>query len=174
MAKLVLTTTFATLLAGALIPDYQEEPNGLPSIADAIFSPAYRVSGTYVDHALHDLQPDIPQYTPPPPPPEPEPVEEPKIQVRAYTPPPRTNYGNPSESQWLSLRLCESSDNPRAISPQGWYRGLYQFDLSTWRSVGGTGDPIDASREEQDYRAQLLYAARGPSPWPTCGRFLYN
>ena len=79
----------------------------------------------------------------------------------------------PSEDQWHRLRMCESTDNPRAISPQGWYRGLYQFDFRTWASVGGSGDPVDASREEQFLRALILYAQRGPSPWPVCGRFLY-
>ncbi|PYS90528.1 MAG: hypothetical protein DMF62_05015, partial [Acidobacteria bacterium] len=88
--------------------------------------------------------------------------------------PPRKVYGYPSESQWYRLRICESTDNLRAVSPQGWYRGLYQFDIRTWEGVGGSGDPIDASREEQDYRAQLLYAARGASPWPVCGRYLLN
>ena len=70
---------------------------------------------------------------------------------------------------WHALALCESSDNPHAISPSGRYRGLYQFDLSTWRSVGGSGDPARASRTEQTHRAQLLYADRGRAPWPMCG-----
>lgn len=73
---------------------------------------------------------------------------------------------------WHALARCESTNNPRAVSSSGKYRGLYQFDLRTWRSVGGTGDPIDASPAEQTYRAQLLYAARGRSPWPSCGRLL--
>lgn len=78
----------------------------------------------------------------------------------------------PSPLRWDLLAHCESTNNPRAISPSGKYRGLYQFDLRTWRSVGGTGDPINASRAEQTYRAQLLYQARGRSPWPSCGRLL--
>ncbi len=73
---------------------------------------------------------------------------------------------------WHALALCESSNDPRAISRTGKYRGLYQFDLATWRSVGGHGDPIDASSVEQTLRAQLLYAARGRQPWPVCGRRL--
>lgn len=73
---------------------------------------------------------------------------------------------------WAALAECESSGNPRAVSRTGKYRGLYQFDLRTWRSVGGSGDPARASRAEQTLRAQLLYAERGRQPWPYCGRFL--
>jgi transglycosylase-like protein len=71
---------------------------------------------------------------------------------------------------WLNrVAWCESSNNTRAVSPNGLYRGLFQFDLPTWRSVGGTGDPIDASRGEQELRAVLLLKRRGTSPWPVCG-----
>lgn len=70
---------------------------------------------------------------------------------------------------WHALAVCESGDRPRAVSPNGLYRGLYQFDLRTWHGVGGKGDPINASRTEQTYRAQLLYADRGRAPWPVCG-----
>ena len=70
---------------------------------------------------------------------------------------------------WAALAQCESSGNPRAVSPTGRYRGLYQFDLTTWRAVGGTGDPIDDTPAEQTRRARLLYAERGRAPWPVCG-----
>ncbi len=70
---------------------------------------------------------------------------------------------------WHALALCESSDNPNAVSTTGRFRGLYQFDLGTWRGVGGSGDPARASRAEQTFRAQLLYMARGVQPWPECG-----
>ncbi|MFN2539951.1 MAG: ubiquitin-like domain-containing protein [Mycobacteriales bacterium] len=73
---------------------------------------------------------------------------------------------------WGALANCESGGNPRAVSSGGTYRGLYQFTLSTWHGVGGSGDPIDASSGEQTYRAKLLYRERGRSPWPNCGRYL--
>jgi hypothetical protein len=38
--------------------------------------------------------------------------------------------------------------------------------------VGGSGNPIDASPDEQTYRAQLLYNREGRSPWPVCGKYL--
>jgi hypothetical protein len=73
---------------------------------------------------------------------------------------------------WARLRACESGGNYQAVSPSGRYRGAYQFDLRTWESVGGEGDPIDAPPAEQDARARTLYARRGRAPWPVCGRFL--
>ncbi|CAB4961044.1 unannotated protein [freshwater metagenome] len=72
---------------------------------------------------------------------------------------------------WGALANCESGGNPRAVNPAGYY-GLYQFDLGTWRSVGGSGLPTAASAGEQTFRAKLLYKQRGRSPWPTCGRLL--
>jgi hypothetical protein len=72
---------------------------------------------------------------------------------------------------WGALASCESGGNPRAVNPAGYY-GLYQFDLGTWRSVGGSGIPTNASAGEQTYRAKLLYKERGRSPWPNCGRLL--
>ena len=66
---------------------------------------------------------------------------------------------------WDGLAHCESTNNPRAVNPSGTYFGLFQFDLSTWRSVGGSGNPIDASPEEQLLRAKKLYLSRGLQPW---------
>jgi hypothetical protein len=68
-----------------------------------------------------------------------------------------------------SIGACESGGDPTAISSDGSYRGKYQFDYGTWESVGGSGDPAVASESEQDYRAALLYASSGSSPWPVCG-----
>lgn len=80
--------------------------------------------------------------------------------------------GGPSYAQWAALRQCESSGNYQAVSASGLYRGAYQFDLSTWAGVGGSGDPAMASPAEQDHRAQVLWSQRGASPWPVCGRYL--
>ena len=81
-------------------------------------------------------------------------------------------YGFAPREKWEALRSCESTDNYRAISPSGQYRGAYQFDLATWQTVGGTGDPALAPPLEQDARARELYARRGHQPWPVCGRHL--
>ena len=72
---------------------------------------------------------------------------------------------------WAKVANCESSGNPRAVNPAGYY-GLFQFDLQTWRSVGGSGNPAKASAAEQLMRAKKLYAQRGTSPWPVCGKYL--
>jgi hypothetical protein len=68
-----------------------------------------------------------------------------------------------------SIAACESGGDPAAVSSDGAYRGLYQFDQGTWESVGGHGDPAAASAAEQSYRAALLYSRSGSSPWPVCG-----
>jgi soluble lytic murein transglycosylase-like protein len=66
-----------------------------------------------------------------------------------------------------AIAACESGGDPTAVNPAGFY-GKYQFDLGTWASVGGSGNPADASEAEQDYRAALLYSQAGSSPWPIC------
>jgi soluble lytic murein transglycosylase-like protein len=68
-----------------------------------------------------------------------------------------------------AIAACESGGDPTAVSSDGTYRGLYQFDFGTWESVGGEGDPAAASAAEQSYRAALLYSRSGSSPWPICG-----
>jgi soluble lytic murein transglycosylase-like protein len=68
-----------------------------------------------------------------------------------------------------SIAACESGGDPTAVSADGAYHGKYQFDFGTWASVGGSGDPAAAPEAEQDYRAALLYAQSGSSPWPICG-----
>jgi uncharacterized protein YabE (DUF348 family) len=73
---------------------------------------------------------------------------------------------------WAALAACESGGNPRAVNPAGYY-GLYQFSLSTWASVGGSGNPIDASPSEQLARAQTLYARSGAGQWG-CGSHLFD
>jgi Transglycosylase-like domain len=74
-----------------------------------------------------------------------------------------------SSSTLVAIAACESGGDPTAVSADGAYHGLYQFDYGTWESVGGSGDPAAASPEEQTYRAALLYSQSGSSPWPICG-----
>ena len=71
------------------------------------------------------------------------------------------------------LRLiarCESGGDPTAVSADGRYRGKYQFTRSTWRLLGGTGDPAEARESTQDRLALKLYRAEGVEPWGACGR----
>ena len=67
------------------------------------------------------------------------------------------------------IAQCESGGNPRAVSPGGQYRGKYQFSRTTWRAIGGSGDPADAPESLQDRLALKLYRQRGSAPWPNCG-----
>jgi hypothetical protein len=77
--------------------------------------------------------------------------------------------GGVSQETLDAIGACESGGDPTAVSSDGSYRGKYQFDFGTWESVGGSGDPAAAPEQEQDYRAALLYAQAGSSPWPVCG-----
>lgn len=80
-----------------------------------------------------------------------------------------TNFSEGAGGVLGRVRMRESGGNYATNTGNGYY-GAYQFDLGTWRGVGGSGLPSDASPAEQDARAQALYAKRGCSPWPnTCG-----
>ena len=84
-----------------------------------------------------------------------------------------------TEAQWHALRQCESTQNYRAISSSGRYRGAYQFSIRTWDWVAGKHypdlvgvDPIDAAPPDQDKMAYKLYEINGWNPWPTCKKRL--
>lgn len=68
-----------------------------------------------------------------------------------------------------SIAWCESRNNPRAVGGGGSFRGMYQFTFSTWRTVGGWGDPAAAPRSEQTWRAWVLLKNEGSGHWPVCG-----
>lgn len=70
-------------------------------------------------------------------------------------------------SVWDRLAQCESGGNWAINTGNGFYGGL-QFTLSSWRGVGGSGYPNQASREEQIARAQMLQARQGWDAWPAC------
>ncbi|WP_341358995.1 G5 domain-containing protein [Georgenia sp. M64] len=78
----------------------------------------------------------------------------------------------PTSGVWAALAQCESGGNPTAVSANGLYYGLYQFSLSTWASVGGSGLPSQASPAEQTMRAQTLQARSGWGQWPHCASTL--
>ena len=84
-----------------------------------------------------------------------------------------------TEAQWHALRQCESTQNYRAVSLSGRYRGAYQFSVRTWDWVAGMHypelvgvDPIDAVPSDQDKMAYKLYEINGWDPWPTCKKRL--
>jgi resuscitation-promoting factor RpfB len=80
--------------------------------------------------------------------------------------------GSVDSLNWAALAKCESGGNPSIVSSNGKYHGLYQFSVSTWKSVGGSGLPSQASADEQTYRAKLLYQRSGAGQWPVCGKKL--
>lgn len=72
--------------------------------------------------------------------------------------------------RWSGVAQCESGGNWAINTGNGYYGGV-QFLLSTWRSVGGSGYPHQASPGEQAYRAEILRQRSGLGQWPVCGRF---
>ncbi|WP_308050678.1 ubiquitin-like domain-containing protein [Streptomyces sp. TRM72054] len=102
-------------------------------------------------------------------------VREPTAQiVKVGTKPLPASVRGADGLDWQGLAACESGGRADAVDPSGTYGGLYQFDAHTWRSLGGTGRPQDASAAEQTYRAKKLYTRRGASPWPHCGARLHR
>jgi hypothetical protein len=86
------------------------------------------------------------------------------------TPPPA--YADPSDpATWERMAQCESGGSWSMNSGNGYYGGL-QFSLSTWRNVGGSGYPHQASKAEQISRGQILQARAGWGQWPHCARQL--
>ena len=70
-------------------------------------------------------------------------------------------------AMWDRIAKCESGNRWNINTGNGYYGGL-QFNLATWRSVGGTdfaAYPHQATRAEQITVANRLYAKRGLQPW---------
>lgn len=89
-----------------------------------------------------------------------------------YTPPvtrrsPQTTTPRSTSSELASIRECESGGDYTTDTGNSFY-GAYQFTWGTWASVGGTGNPAEASPAEQDMRAQMLIDAGYRSAWPNC------
>ena len=76
-----------------------------------------------------------------------------------------------SQAQFERLAQCESGGNWAINTGNGYYGGL-QFNLSTWRGIGYSGYPHQASKATQIAAGQKLHSQRGWSPWPACSRKL--
>ena len=72
---------------------------------------------------------------------------------------------------WDRIAMCESRQNWSINTGNGYYGGL-QFSQGAWNSVGGTGLPSEASREEQIERGKMLQAKRGWGVWGLCAKKL--
>ena len=76
-----------------------------------------------------------------------------------------------SIAQFERLAACESGGNWAINTGNGYYGGL-QFSLGTWRGVGMSGYPHQASKAQQIAAGQKLHSQRGWKPWPSCSRKL--
>ena len=83
----------------------------------------------------------------------------------------------PRARRWARLiSKCESGHNPKALSPDGEYRGAFQFSLETWQSAPRSpgGDPIDYTWKTQAVVAIALRnkarRAGWDSPWRVCSK----
>jgi hypothetical protein len=72
---------------------------------------------------------------------------------------------------WAKLRKCESGGSYSINTGNGYY-GAYQFALQTWRGLGYSGYPHEASPATQDEAAKKLQARGGWGQWPACSRKL--
>ena len=72
---------------------------------------------------------------------------------------------------WLQLRECESGNNYRANTGNGFY-GAYQFSQQTWSNLGYPGRPDLESPGMQDEAAQKLQRQSGWGQWPACSAAL--
>jgi len=77
----------------------------------------------------------------------------------------------PAGGVWLELRECESGDNYRENTGNGFY-GAYQFSQSTWSGLGYPGRPDLEPPAMQDQAAQRLQAESGWGQWPACAAAL--
>ena len=76
----------------------------------------------------------------------------------------------PTRDMWDRIAWCESRHTWDVDTGNGYFGGL-QFALGSWQWVGGTGSPADATKEEQIFRANLLWQAQGWNGWPGCKKY---
>lgn len=69
---------------------------------------------------------------------------------------------------WDAIAECESGGDWSTNTGNGYSGGL-QFSPSTWQAYGGSGDPSNASREEQIAVAERVLDGQGIGAWPVCG-----
>ena len=80
----------------------------------------------------------------------------------------------PTSGVWARLAHCESTDNWRANTGNGYFGGLQQ-DMTFWRNYGGLAyapRPDLASPAAQIIVAERGRARQGFGAWPACSRQL--
>ena len=73
----------------------------------------------------------------------------------------------PKHGVWDQLAECESGGNWSISTGNGYHGGL-QFSQESWNAAGGSGNPANASREEQIRVAENLQGMQGWGAWPSC------
>ncbi|MER6447274.1 transglycosylase family protein [Streptomyces venezuelae] len=77
-----------------------------------------------------------------------------------------------SVDTWNKVASCESTNNWRVNTGNGYYGGL-QFSQSTWRAFGGTAYAPRAdlaTKDQQIAVAEKVLKGQGPGAWPHCGK----
>lgn len=80
----------------------------------------------------------------------------------------------PTDDPWLNQAFCVHGFESTDWRNRGHHFGGMQFNLGTWASAGGRGNPADAAPVEQLYRSFLVWSRDGGSwrEWstaPLCG-----
>lgn len=76
---------------------------------------------------------------------------------------------------WQRLALCESSGRADATAGQrNQFQGYFQIEYPrTWKAHGGVTSPATAADLAEQWSVALhIFADRGSSPWPHCGKYL--
>ncbi len=87
------------------------------------------------------------------------------------TPTPVPTADPTNDTIWEQIAQCESNGHWNDDTGNGYYGGL-QFSQGAWNSVGGSGNPASASREEQIMRGKMLQRGRGWRVWGACAKKL--
>lgn len=96
----------------------------------------------------------------------------PKRVMRASSKPMPGGAPYPTDDLLLALARCETGGtmDQRATSKSGRYLSFFQWALSTWHSIGGTGDPRDHPYSVQAPLARALILRSGWGQFPVCSR----
>ncbi len=166
LIALVILGSIAVLLQSSK-PAFSESPplnysitvNGLSSLNN-------------VPHGAIEMVMEAPKvaYTPTPTP-SPTPTPIPPTPTATPTPTPAPTVDPSNNEIWDRIAHCESNQNWGDNTGNGYFGGL-QFSQGAWNSVGGSGNPSEASRDEQILRGKKLQEVRGWGAWGACAHEL--
>lgn len=81
---------------------------------------------------------------------------------------PTSDPKSPDDAEiWENIAKCETNGNWSSDTGNGYFGGL-QFSQGAWNSVGGSGNPAQASKDEQISRGKMLQKMRGWGVWGAC------